>query len=318
MIMSKPICIVIVNWNSGPLLSRCVTSIQAYHLNLVENVVIVDNSSTDESLEFVERAGEEPVPTLLIKNSVNRGFAAACNQGAALAQSDYLLFLNPDAELMPESLHGPLSYIREPCHSDVGIVGIQLESEDGTVARSCARFPTPARFMAYSVGISNIPAFRSFGVAMTDWAHDVTMSVDHIMGAFFLIRHSVFRAANGFDERFFVYFEDVDLSARVSQLGYRSVYLAESRARHIGGGSSRKIKARRLYYSIQSRILYGSKHFGLVGRILAATVTLTVEPIVRLIVAALKGSGEDVRNTLSAFQMVYTSLPLTMARVRRR
>jgi len=314
--MSKPITIIIVNWNGGRLLWQCVTSIQAYHSNLVDQVVVVDNASTDDSMAVLETVETLVVRVRSIRNEVNRGFAAACNQGAALADSKYLLFLNPDAELMPNSLDRPYAYMEDPNHSDVGIVGIQLVGEDGAVARSCARFPSPARFLAYSLGINRIPPFRASAVEMKEWAHEFTRNVDHVIGAFYFTRRAIFAAINGFDERFFVYYEDVDYSLRARERGYRSVYLATSWARHVGGGTSRKIKARRLYYSMQSRLLYSFKHFGALGSVLTLVTMLTLEPIARLTLAVLTGSPEDARNTLAAYRILYAALPQIVARAK--
>jgi GT2 family glycosyltransferase len=312
--MERCIAIVIVNWNSGPLLAHCIRSIGAYHSGLVEHVVVIDNASADESLAMLPGAGDVPVPLRVVRNDVNTGFAAACNQGAALTNSKYLLFLNPDAELMNDSLRAALEYLESPDHRDVGVVGIQLEGEDGNVARSCARLPAPARLLAYSLGINRLRPFRSWATRMEEWPHDCTRIVDQVIGAFFFTRRSVFDLLAGFDERFFVYYEEVDYSARMKAHGYHSVYLAGVRARHVGGGSSRNIKAKRLFYSLQSCLLYACKHFKPVGRWVTIAGLLGLEPVARLIFALLARSRSDFANTLSAYKMLYGALPQILAR----
>lgn len=314
--MKECITIVIVNWNSGPLLSRCVLSIRAYHSDLVDDVVVVDNASVDESLTMLHDIGDMPVSLQFVRNDVNRGFAAACNQGAALTNSKYILFLNPDAELTSNSLSAAYEYLESPEHQDVGVVGIQLEGEDGIVARSCARLPAPARLLAYSLGINRLRPFRSWGTRMDEWPHDCTRVVDQVIGAFFFTRRSVFAALAGFDERFFVYYEEVDYSARMKERGYCSVYLAGARARHVGGGSSRNIKARRLFYSLRSCLLYSFKHFRPFGSWLTIAALLGLEPIARLISAVLARSKSDLENTVSAYKMLYAALPEILARAR--
>lgn len=312
--MERCIAIVIVNWNSGPLLSHCIRSIAAYHSGLVERVVVIDNASADESLAMLPGGGDLPVPLQVVRNDVNTGFAAACNQGAALTASKYLLFLNPDAELMNDSLRAAYEYLESADHDDVGVVGIQLEDEDGSVARSCARLPAPARLLAHSLGINRLRPFRSWGTRMEEWPHDCTRIVDQVIGAFFFTRRFVFDLLAGFDERFFVYYEEVDYSARMKELGYHSVYLAGARARHVGGGSSRNIKARRLFYSLRSCLLYARKHFKPVGKWVTMAALLGLEPVARLILAVLARSRSDFENTISAYKMLYGALPQILAR----
>ncbi|MDA3878116.1 MAG: glycosyltransferase, partial [Halothiobacillus sp.] len=134
-------------------------------------------------------------------------------------------------------------------------------------------------------------------------------AVDHVIGAFFLMRRSLFDSLNGFDQRFFVYLEDLDLSLRARQAGWRSVYLAEARAFHAEGGTSRQVKAHRLFYSLRSRLLYGFKHFRPWQAWALFGVTLVVEPISRTIFSLLRGGVQDVRNTLRGYSMLYRDLP---------
>ena len=140
--MSSLLDIIVVNWNVGDLLAGVVTSIVRYHHNLVSSIIIVDNASTDDSLMQVEAIHSLPCQLTIIRNRENRGFAAACNQGAALATSDFLLFLNPDTRLFENSLPKPLEYLQLPENSSIAIVGIQLIDENNQITRSCSRFPT--------------------------------------------------------------------------------------------------------------------------------------------------------------------------------
>src|SRR5882724_916924 len=130
--------VVIVNWNSGAQLRECLQSFAATLDDAVATrITVVDNASTDGSCEGLET----PVPLALVRNAENRGFAAACNQGAAGSDAEFLLFLNPDTRLMPRSLSGPASYLATAGNA-VGIVGIQLLDAAGRVARNTARTPT--------------------------------------------------------------------------------------------------------------------------------------------------------------------------------
>lgn len=270
----------------------------------------MDNASTDGSIELAEsRAASSPLEMVVIRNTENLGFAAACNLGAERANHDFLLFLNPDACLYPDSLPKAMEFFSRPGNADVGIVGIQLLDEDGRVARSCARFPTAAIFLAQATGLNRLGRLASMNTHMSDWAHDSTREVDHVIGAFYLIRKPLFDSLNGFDERFFVYLEDLDLSLRARQAGYRSVYLADAQAFHAGGGTSRQIKATRLFYSLRSRLLYGFKHFHPIKAWALVATTLVLESLSRTAFAWHSSGAEGVRNTWRAYGMLLNDLP---------
>ena len=130
------IAIVIVNWNSGYQLLECISSIGlARQVDFVlSEVVIVDNNSSDNSIARVKAVTDLPFQLKIISNSENNGFGAACNQGAAAASGDFLLFLNPDTRLFEDSLSVPLAFMQRTENVDVGITGIQLIDENNHVA----------------------------------------------------------------------------------------------------------------------------------------------------------------------------------------
>lgn len=309
--------IIIVNWNAGSQISESIASISQHHNNLVSSVIVVDNNSSDDSLTKIKALEGLPFELQIICNTVNVGFGVACNQGAALGNDQFLLFLNPDAKLFNSSLVVPLNFMQSLENADVGIVGVQLVDETTHIARSCARFPSLGIFAAHCLGLNRIPGFRQLNTHMGDWAHDTTSAVDHVIGAFYLIRRSVFDSLGGFDARFFVYLEDLDLSLRAHQNGWRSVFLAEAQAFHAGGGTSEQVKAHRLFYSIRSRLFYGFKHFKLWQAWILLLVSLGLEPISRLAFALRRGTRGDVGNTLKAYGMLYRDLPCTLKKALR-
>jgi N-acetylglucosaminyl-diphospho-decaprenol L-rhamnosyltransferase len=133
--------IVIVNWNIGRPLRDCVAALagarhQCYSLG---QVIVVDNASSDGSATDLHAAG---LPLSVIRNADNRGFAAACNQGAARCSADYLLFLNPDTTVLGETLAKTVACMARSESARIGIIGVQLLDRNGEIARSCARFPT--------------------------------------------------------------------------------------------------------------------------------------------------------------------------------
>ncbi len=302
--MDRPsIHVVIVNWNSGSQLKECLQSFAAVASDEVAlSVTVVDNASTDGSCEGLESLTR--VPLAIIRNAGNRGFGAACNQGAAGSDADYLLFLNPDTRLMPGSLELPARYLQSPEHAAVGIVGIQLLDVDGHVARNTARAPTAWSMIGNSLGLDRIMpgVFRPHFV--TEWAHDETREVDQVMGAYFLVRRSVFERLGGFDDRFFVYYEDLDFAARARALGFSSVYLAAAQAFHRGQGTTENATARRMFYFGRSKILFARKHFGVFGAYAVIAVTLTLEPLARML-----ARPQSASETLRAFGNVWKELP---------
>jgi len=268
--------------------------------------LVIDNASQDASARAVE---DLALPLFLIRNNVNRGFAAACNQGAVGSKADYLLFLNPDTRLFEDSLTVPIAFMERPENQHIGIVGIQLINDEGRVSRTCARFPTPGQFFAKMLGLDRLFPRVFSSHFMNEWDHRDCREVDQVMGAFFLIRRALFEMLNGFDERFFVYFEEVDLSFRARQLGWSSFYLAAAQAYHKGGGTSEQIKAKRLFYSLRSRILYGYKHFSRATATMLMLGTLIVEPLSRMALGAARGSGNEIIETGRAYFMLWSSVP---------
>jgi hypothetical protein len=306
--MSPSLDIVIVNWNSGGQLRECLNSIRASARAgfTLPRVVIVDNASADGS------ANELRYPELqlnVITSSVNLGFAAACNRGALGSSADYLLFLNPDTILGAQSLISALDFMEEPNNSNVGVCGIQLLDNCGQVMRSCSRFPKPAHFYAHICGLNHLFPSRFQNNFMNDWDHAATMKVDVVTGAFLLVRRSIFQSLGGFDERFFVYLEDVDFLQTVHRADWQCCFLATAHAYHKGGGCSERAKAARLFYSLRSRILYSYKHFSRRAATGILFSTIFIEPFTRLAFAAVRGSASAIRETLEAYGLLWRALP---------
>ncbi len=306
--MAPHLDIIIVNWNSGAHLRNCLESLTGMKRDgfILDQLVVVDNGSTDGSMSRLDDLG---LPFRIISNDENRGFGAACNQGAADSTADYLLFLNPDTSLFPDSLARPVAFMEQPEGSRIGITGIQLLNDRGEVTRSCAHFPSLGRYFVLMLGLNHIFPGSFGGHFMTEWDHGDSREVEHVMGAFFLTRRSLFEDLQGFDERFFVYVEDLDFSLRAARAGWPSYYLADARASHTGGGASRQVKAARLFYSLRSRILYGFKHFSTPSAALLMLGTLTIEPLSRIALAMLHRSAREIVETTQGYAMLMRWLP---------
>ena len=301
--MNEFIDIVVVNWNSGSQLSNCIEFIQKYDAGLVRNIIVVDNGSVDDSESFLEKQAN----VKLIRTGENLGFGRACNIGAKHGNSEFVLFLNPDAQLFENSLSSLVQFTRQKENEKNGIFGIQLIDEEGHIAQSCTRFPSIAGLIAHATGFDRV--FPALGHFMTEWDHASTRRVDHVIGAFFLLRRPLFDLLHGFDERFFVYLEDLDISYRAKSLGWSAVYFAEAQAFHAGGGTSRQVKAKRLFYSLRSSIIYAFKHFNVFAAAIFLLVTLLIEPFMRSILALFRGSWPSLKETWLAYGMLVQWLP---------
>ncbi len=299
--------IIIVNWNSGSLLSNCVSSINnALNDSFVLNrITIVDNASSDNSIDGIEKID---LQLTLIKNSENLGFAKACNQGAKNSEADFLLFLNPDTRLFENSLAEPIKFMMDKENNEIGIIGVQMVDDENNISRTCSRFPILFSFVYMSLGLNRIFPNIFPNQFMTEWDHNNSQVVDQVIGAFFFVRKNLFQKLNGFDERFFVYFEEVDFSIRAKQIGYKSYFLTTAQIYHKGGGTSEKVKADRLFYILNSKLLFSKKHFSWVSFIVIALTTILIEPFVRILGALLKGSFSESFEIIKGYKKLLVKI----------
>jgi GT2 family glycosyltransferase len=293
------VTIVIVNWNAGRQLRDCVQSIIIHELTLVSRIIVVDNASTDGS----ERTLEDIPQVELIQLKKNAGFARACNLGSEHVNTEFILFLNPDTRLFRGSIEQVIDFMRRTENQNIGICGIRLVDENGGFTTCAARFPTLKIMACKILGLSYISPNIFPSHFMTPKELMASGPVDQVIGAFFMIRKNVLDLCGGFDERFFVYFEEVDLSLRAKNLGYSSYFLSDVTAFHAGGGCTQTIKATRLFYSIRSRILYAEKHYTVESRLFLILLTLFELPL-RLGQGIFRWSWSDIKNTISAYYQI--------------
>jgi N-acetylglucosaminyl-diphospho-decaprenol L-rhamnosyltransferase len=301
--------IVIVNWNAGKQIIDCLNTLlvacQGSVLFKLSICVIVDNGSTDGSSDDLETL---PLPVTLIRNTRNMGFGYASNQGSIIGRSKYILFLNPDVRLAPDNLIKTIMFMEEAQNERFGAIGIQF-IVGGEIQRTTARIPTRASFFYQMLGLDHLWPKRFPPLLMTDWDHKKSMDLYHVPGAFLLVRRKVFEDLHGFDERFFMYYEDLDLSLRMRQAGWKIYYLATTQAFHQGGGTTDQVKAGRHFYLLCSRVHYVAKHFGYWTAIGIVITSLLVEFWVRLGWSVGSLSGQNMIDTLRAYGMFVRALP---------
>ncbi|UEG50570.1 glycosyltransferase family 2 protein [Ferruginibacter lapsinanis] len=295
--------IIIVNWNSGDYIKDCITSVFIpENESILGKVIIVDNNSADESLQLVLQRPQIEI----IKNAENVGFAKACNQGFLAGNAEYVLFLNPDTQLQRNTLSDCLAYMEG--HKETDIVGCQLLDDDGKISPSCARFPTPKTFFYDALGLSKIaPRLFTPAILMTDWDHKESRFVDQLTGAFMFMRRKVFERLGYFDERFFVYYEELDFSLRLHKMGGRSFFNAAIKAHHTGGGTTNKVKAYRLFLTLRSRLLYAKKNFSVSGCAFVSFTTFIIEPFSRLLFLIGSARFKEIKDLAKAYILLIKS-----------
>lgn len=292
--------IVIVNWNSDEYLKVCVASIFVQKNEAIVNkVIIVDNNSSDESLHKISQHNK----IVLIKNADNNGFAKACNQGYAVSTATYVLFLNPDTQLYENTLSDCLNFMEQ--HAEIDVVGCQLLDDNGTITHSCARFPTPFTMFNDASGLSKIaPKIFKPATLMNDWDHKESRFVDQLTGAFMFMRSESFKRIGYFDERFFVYFEELDFSLRLAKTGGKSYFNATIKALHSGEGTTNKVKAFRLFLSLRSRLLYAKKHFSPIGYSFVYFSTFFIEPLSRGFFLLISGRLNEMKDLFKGYKLL--------------
>jgi len=255
------ISIVIVSWNSHDYLSECLSSLAAGAGPLSFEVFVVDNASRDGSADLVR----EKFPWAhLIPNSENRGFAAANNQALRISSGRYALLLNPDTRVHPQAIEGVVGFMDH--HPEAAACGCLLLNEDGSVQHAVRRFPTFAFALGAKTILGRMGLFRrryDF-VKMRGMRFDTTMEVDQPSGAALFLRQRVLAEVGLLDERYFMFFEEVDLCRRIKDAGYRIYLFPEARITHYGGRSRRQNRAQIILPGLRSMLRYFRLHEGII------------------------------------------------------
>lgn len=253
------VSIVVVSWNTRELLRRCLESVARSELPC--ELIVVDNASVDGSAEMVRR--EYPSASL-VQSDTNLGFGKANNLALKQARGEYVLLLNPDAELESGSLERLVDALRR--RPDAAVAGPLVVNADGSVQSTRRRFPRGVTPFVESTMVQRWlspkhPILRDYYVS--DRGDDEPQDVDWLVGACLLVRRSAIDQVGGFDERFFMYFEETDWCRRFKQVGWAVVFEPSARARHLGGQSSDQAPLRRHCEFNESKCRYVRKWHGL-------------------------------------------------------
>ena len=256
--------IVIVNYNAKNYLRNCLLSILSIPRNFTYEIIVVDNKSLDGGVEMIK---DEFSDIRLIENQSNKGFSAANNQGARVSRGKNILLLNNDTIIPSGSLETMISIMDK--NPGVGLLGCRLKNGDGTLQQS---FGKSINFFYdfFRKYITNLYWKRKnhlIGKYLI-WRHDKSKEVAWVKGACMLVRRQALFDVDLMDENFFVFFEEVDLSLRIRQLGWKILYTPSAEIIHFGGVSTSTLQFRSLIEYRKSQLYFYKKHYGKTGETL--------------------------------------------------
>ncbi len=231
------VSVIIVTYNSGDVLARCLDSLRAHTSGVLFEIIIVDNASRDRTWLGV---AENDPRVRILHLSRNGGLSAAINAGVAASSSTYIMQLNPDTHINHDALALLVTYLRE--HPDVGVAAPRLLNDDGSLQLSCRAFPgyATALFGRYSLLTRLWPGNPiSKRYLMTGFDHSRAADVDWVSGAAFMFPRATHDQIGGWDPGFFLFSEDVDFCKRVHEAGLRVVYVPDATVFHTIGISER-------------------------------------------------------------------------------
>lgn len=253
------VSIIIVNWNTRELLRRCLESVYATIPPIVFEIIVVDNASSDGSADMVAAHFPDAV---LVRTGANLGFAAANNLGLHRASGRYAMLLNPDTEIQPGAVQAMVDFADK--HPEAAVIGPKLLNPDGSLQKNGRKLPGLPREVLHMTRLHHlIPRLfaRKFEWGREDF--DIPAEVDEVSGACMLVRKSAIDQVGLMDERFFMYYEDVDWCRRMRDAGWKTYYLPAAVVTHKLSHSAGRDPLRRIGMAYQSQYLYFRKHHGM-------------------------------------------------------
>ncbi|MBG6158977.1 GT2 family glycosyltransferase [Labrenzia sp. EL_159] len=257
--------IVIVNWNTIDMLRDCLQSCYRNLERLDAEVVVIDNASSDGSADMVESEFPDAV---LIRNSENRGFAAANNQGFTRSRGRHILLLNSDTVVHGDVLKETVQYL--DAHPDIGVLACRVLNQDGTMQPNTSQFPSLLNLIILSSGLwrfKSVPFFDRY--RMLNWDRLDARDVDVVAGCYMAVRKSAMDEVGVLDEDFYFFGEETDWCVRFREKGWRVHCAPVGEITHLGGGSARKLNFKRDVMLTNATIKLHHKHHGIVSATIA-------------------------------------------------
>ncbi len=254
--------IIIVTWNSEEYIKNCLDAVSSSKTDFEYEIIVIDNNSSDSTSKIVA-SSEYQDKLHFIQNSSNLGFATANNQGIKIAKGEFILLLNPDTRVTENAISELVNCFST--NKEIGIVGGKLLNEDGSFQKGTARrFPKLFDFWIILSGLARFAEkkskrFRDYMMLADDFSNE--MEVDQIMGANLVFKKSILRKVEVLDEKFLLWFEEVDFCKRAKDAGYKIVYTPKSVITHIQGPSFAKTpKLKKFFILSHSIFRYSWKH----------------------------------------------------------
>lgn len=266
----KDISIALVNWNTKDLLQQCLDSVYRTAGDLRLEVIVVDNASEDGSPDIV---AERYPDVVLVRSQVNMGFAAGVNIAFRHSTAPYFLLLNTDTIVLEGALQGLLWFMET--HAEAGVAGCRLLNCDGTLQRSCSRFPSPMTELFDALYLSKLfPRSKLFGCySMSWWDFEDVREVDFAGGSALMVRRQAIQEVGLMDEGYFMYAEEADWCYRMWKHGWGVYYFPGAQVIHLGGRSAAKFGSDVLLHLYISRYRFVRKHY---GRVSAASMRAVI------------------------------------------
>ena len=298
-IQRPDVSVVIVSWNVRDLLQQTLETLYRESRHVSFETVVVDNGSTDGSVELVRESWKR---VRLISLPENRGFAVGNNIGFKEARGRYILLLNSDTIVLPTTLPGMVSFLDK--HPEVGCVGARHLNPDGTLQRSIDNFPSLLNdFLSYSE-LHRLSVLQPFLRRRFPWwsDHDQVRDVDWVNGACMMVRSEVIAQLGGLDEGYFIYAEEIDWCYRMIQAGWRVSFTPEAEIIHLGGQAMNRVADKRIVLKYKGQYRFYRKHYPIWKYVvLRAIVTAVAIPRIAILLLLHLFSGWR-RNTLLRWQ----------------
>jgi len=272
---------VVVSYNTREMTLDCLRAITSTGSDQRLEIFAVDNNSGDGSAAAIREAFPD---VTLIVNERNLGFGAANNQAMRLATGEFVLLVNSDAFVKTGSVEAMLDCMHR--NPRAGVVGPRLVNHDGSLQRSCFRFPSPGQAWRENLWLTKLFGSESKLGDYRRWGHDFEREVDWVVGACLLVRREAVETVGDFDEEFFMYGEETDWQRRMRDAGWRIFFTPTAEVTHLGGESGKAEQAKISQSFFNSLDRYELKHHGVWG-LLALRAAMAVGCLLRLVIWAV-------------------------------
>jgi len=261
--MQNPdVSVIIVNWNTRDMTCACIQSVYDQQKDASVEIVVVDNASSDDSVEAIRKRFADVV---LIANGANKGFAAANNQGIEVATGRYILLLNSDTLVLDQAIDKCVKFA--DTETSIGVLGCRILNADRTLQPSCFMFPSILNMTLATTYLYKVfPGSRFFAREhMGWWDRNDVRDVEVVTGCFMLIRRDVIDTVGLLDEDYFMYGEETDFCFRTKKAGFRNVFIPDAHIIHYGGSSSENMRLAMLLQTRASILQFLKKRRGAIA-----------------------------------------------------